>query len=275
MWEDLPGDFTQGWSNCMGTAACHSLWVFSLELVSVSRLLVRGGRGRLVWLRTSLLRREKLIVSPWFLYSTSPMPSVFFFFFPFLKISSFFLFKKKLIYFNWRLITLQFCSGFCHTLTWISHGCTCVPHPVTPSHLPPHPTPQGHASAPALSSLSHAKNLDWRSISHMVIYMFQCYSVKSSHPCLLPQSPKVWFPPVQSLSISFLKWIYLFIYLFAAVGLSCGMGLFVATCSIFYCAARTLWLRHKGLVAPWHAGGGSPTRDWTRVSCIARQTLNC
>ena len=38
----------------------------------------------------------------------------------------------KLIYFNWRLITLQYCSGFCHTLTWISHGYTCVPHPETP-----------------------------------------------------------------------------------------------------------------------------------------------
>ena len=33
----------------------------------------------------------------------------------------------KLIYFNWRLIILQYCSGFSHTLTWISHGCTCVP----------------------------------------------------------------------------------------------------------------------------------------------------
>ena len=27
-------------------------------------------------------------------------------------------------FFNWRLITLQYCSDFCHTLTWISHGCT-------------------------------------------------------------------------------------------------------------------------------------------------------
>ena len=35
------------------------------------------------------------------------------------------------------------------------------------------------------------QNLDWGSISHMVIYMFQCYSLKSSHPRLLPQSPKV------------------------------------------------------------------------------------
>ena len=94
------------------------------------------------------------------------------------------------IYFNWRLITLQYCSGFCHTLTWISHGCTCVPHPEPPSHLPPDPIPQGHPSAPALSTLSHALNLDWRSVSHMIIYMFQCYSFKWSHPCLLPQSPK-------------------------------------------------------------------------------------
>ena len=63
--------------------------------------------------------------------------------------------------FNWRLITLQYCSGFCHTLTWISHGCTCVSHPEPPSHLPPHPMPQGHPSAPGLSTLSHASNLDW------------------------------------------------------------------------------------------------------------------
>jgi len=29
-------------------------------------------------------------------------------------------------------------------------------------------------------------NLDWRSVSHMIIYMFQYYSLKSSHPRLLP-----------------------------------------------------------------------------------------
>ena len=37
---------------------------------------------------------------------------------------------------SWRLITLQYCSGFCYTLTWISHGLTCIPHPDPPSHLP-------------------------------------------------------------------------------------------------------------------------------------------
>ena len=92
----------------------------------------------------------------------------------------------KLIYFNWKLIT-----GFCHTLTWISHGCTYVHHHEPPSHLPLHLIPHGHLSAPALSALSHALNLDWQSISHMAIYMFQCYSLKPSHPRPLPQSPKV------------------------------------------------------------------------------------
>ena len=96
----------------------------------------------------------------------------------------------KLIYFNWRLINLQYCSGFCHTLAWISHGCKCVPHPEPPSHVPPHLITQGHLSAPALSTLSHALNLDWWSVSHMIIYMFQCYSLKSFHTRLLPQSPK-------------------------------------------------------------------------------------
>ena len=95
-----------------------------------------------------------------------------------------------LIFFNWRLITLQYCGGFCHAFTLISHGCTCVPHADSPSQLPPHPIFQGHPNAPALSILSHVLNLDCRSISHMIIYMFQCYSLKSSHPCLLPQSPK-------------------------------------------------------------------------------------
>ena len=76
----------------------------------------------------------------------------------------------------------------CHC--WISHGCTCVPHPEPASHLPPHPIPLGHPRAPAMSTLSHASNRDWQSVSHMIRHMLQCYSLKSSHPCLLPQSPK-------------------------------------------------------------------------------------
>ena len=65
-----------------------------------------------------------------------------------------FFFFNLFIYFNRRLITLQYCSCSHHTLTWISHGCTCIPHPEPPSHLPPHSLPQGCPSAPALSALS-------------------------------------------------------------------------------------------------------------------------
>ena len=79
---------------------------------------------------------------------------------------------------------------FCHTLTWICRRCTCGPHPEPASPLPPHPMPQGHPSAPAQSTLSHALNLDWWFISHVIIYMLQCHSPISSHPRPLPQSPK-------------------------------------------------------------------------------------
>ena len=69
----------------------------------------------------------------------------------FFKVFYFYLFFP-FIFISWRLITWQYCSGFCHTLTWISHRFTCVPQPEPPSHLLPHPIPLGHPSAPALST---------------------------------------------------------------------------------------------------------------------------
>ena len=60
------------------------------------------------------------------------------------------------------------------------------------SPLPPPPPshPSGSSNAPALSTLSHASNLDPWFTSHIIIYTFQSYPLKSSHPRLLPQSPK-------------------------------------------------------------------------------------
>ena len=77
----------------------------------------------------------------------SPIVYSFFFFFEWHNILYSFFFL------SWRLITLQYCSGFCHTLKWISHGFTCVPHPDSPSHLPIHPIPLGLPSAPGKTSL--------------------------------------------------------------------------------------------------------------------------
>ena len=80
---------------------------------------------------------------------------------------------------------------FCHTLTWIRHGCTWVPNPELPSHLPPRIISLDHPRAPAPSILYPVSNIDWWLVSYMIVYMFQCHSPKSSHPLPLPQSPKV------------------------------------------------------------------------------------
>ena len=63
-------------------------------------------------------------------------------------------------------------------------------HPEPSSLLPPHTLPLGRPSAPAPSIPYSASNLDWRHVSYMILYMFQCHSPKSSHPLPLPQSPK-------------------------------------------------------------------------------------
>ena len=67
--------------------------------------------------------------------------------------------------------------------------CMCPPSwtplpPPSPSH------PSGSLQCTGPEDPSHTSNLDWWSVSHMIIYMFQCCCLKSSHPCLLPQSPK-------------------------------------------------------------------------------------
>ena len=78
---------------------------------------------------------------------------------------------------------------FCQISKWIHHRYTCVPHPEPSSLLPHHTIPLDHPSAPASSTQYCASNLDWRLISYMILYKFQCHSPKSSHPLPLQQSP--------------------------------------------------------------------------------------
>jgi len=93
--------------------------------------------------------------------------------------------------------TILYC--FCHTSTWIHHGCTRVPHPeppptslpiqslwVIPVHLPQ-------------AVLYHASNLDWRFVSYMILYMFQCHSPESSHLRPLPESKRLFYTSVSLL----------------------------------------------------------------------------
>ena len=100
-----------------------------------------------------------------------------------------FFLKYKFIYFNWRLITLQYCIGFAIHQHESATGIHVFPILNTPSP-PSLNRPSGCLSAPAPSIQYHASNLDWRFISYMILYMFQCHSPKSSHPLPLLQSPK-------------------------------------------------------------------------------------
>ena len=104
------------------------------------------------------------------------------FYFIFSLLSYFFKF-----YFIFKLYNIVL---VCHISKWICHRHTCIPHPDPSSLLPLHTIPLGRPSAPAPSIQYRASNLDWRLISYMILYMFQCHSPKSSHPLPLPQSPK-------------------------------------------------------------------------------------
>ena len=83
--------------------------------------------------------------------------------------------------------TLQYCIGFAiHR-----HESTTGVHAFPNMNSPPTSHRISSLRAPAPSILYLASNIDWRFISYMVVYMFQCHSPKSSHPLPLPQSPKV------------------------------------------------------------------------------------
>ena len=60
------------------------------------------------------------------------------------------------------------------------------------SPLPPPspPNPSGSFQCTRSEHLSHASNLGWWSVSPQIIYMFRWCSLETSHPRLLPQSPK-------------------------------------------------------------------------------------
>ena len=59
-------------------------------------------------------------------YSTWPMRSIYIFF----HCQPFFFFLAFIPFFFFFYFTILY--WFCHTLTWIHHGCTCIPHPEPP-----------------------------------------------------------------------------------------------------------------------------------------------
>ena len=69
---------------------------------------------------------------------------------------------------------------------WV-YMCSPSRSPLAPPSLP---DPSGSSQCTSPEHLSHASNLGWWSVSPLIIYMFWCCSLETSHTCLLPQSPK-------------------------------------------------------------------------------------
>ena len=96
------------------------------------------------------------------------------------------LFVFSFIFTSWRLITLQYWSGFCHTLTWISHGFTCISHPDPPSHLPLHLIPLGLPSAPGPSTCLMHPTFNWFLLEDSCFTGLLVSVVKQSEPAITP-----------------------------------------------------------------------------------------
>ena len=146
--------------------------------------------------------------------------------------------KYKFIYFNWRLITLQYCIGFVIYQHESTTGIHVYIHPGLSSLLPPCTIPLGRPGAPAPSIQYHALNLDWRFVSYMILHMFQCHSPKSSPP-----------PPTESKRLSY-------------TSVSCCLEYRVIILCFCFVWPRDTW------------DLSLPTRDRTLAPCIGKRSLN-
>ena len=84
----------------------------------------------------------------------------------------------------WHLFILFFnfiiLYWLCHTSTWIRHRRTRVPHPESPSHIPPRTIPLGHPSAPAPRILYRT----WTGDSFLIWYYTCFHYIPPNHPTL-------------------------------------------------------------------------------------------
>ena len=142
------------------------------------------------------VKKKKLfyVMLHWWVHDTVHLPKHFNFIAQIVKLNVF-IFYFLIFSCFWSFFLILFFNftilyWFCHIPKWIHHRYTCIPHPEPSSHLPLHTIPLGRPSAPAPSIQYRASNLEWRLVSYMILYMFQCHSPKSSHPLPLPQSPK-------------------------------------------------------------------------------------
>ena len=100
--------------------------------------------------------------------------------------------------FNWRIIALQCCAGFCHTTTLISHNYmyVCIPsffclppdsHPTLCHHRVPGWASwaicftYGNIHVSMLFFLGYMAASPLRAVSHMMVYICQCHFFSLSY----------------------------------------------------------------------------------------------
>ena len=136
--------------------------------------------------------------------------------------------KYKFIYFNWRLITLQYCIGVAihqrESTTGVHVFPIMNPFPTSLST----PIPLGHPSAPAPSILYPASNLDWWFISYMILYMFQCHFSQIIPPSPSPTESKRLFYTSISLLLSRIQGYHYHLSKFHMYALVYCFGVFVS-----------------------------------------------
>ena len=99
----------------------------------------------------------------------------------------------QLVYFYWRIITLQYCDVFVIHQHESAIGIHVSPHPEPRSHLHPYPIPRGCSRVPALGALRHAWNLT------LLIY----FTYGNVHVSMLFSQILLPSPPTESQSLFF------------------------------------------------------------------------
>ena len=92
---------------------------------------------------------------------------------------------------NWRIIALQCCVGFWRVSTWFNHRYIGIRmFPPSWSSVPSYPTPLGCHRAQGWASCV-VYQIPTVCLFHMVLYMFQCYSVNLPYSLLPSLHPQV------------------------------------------------------------------------------------
>ena len=96
----------------------------------------------------------------------------------------FLLFLFEFIYFHWRIITSQYCGGFCHTLTPLSYGCTCVLPSWTPFPPPSPPHPSGLSQSTSFECAA-----SWIELALVIYFTYGNIHVLMPFPHVIQPSP--------------------------------------------------------------------------------------